>query len=69
MINNTLKARIIEKFGSQADFAQAVGNFEPVISRVIRGRTFLSDEDQIRWAELLDCKPADIFILHNKISA
>ncbi len=61
MTNNKLKAKIIETFGSQANFAQELGVFEPVISRVIRGRVQLPDNQKIRWAALLDCKPTDIF--------
>ncbi len=69
MVNNKLKAKIVEKFGSQANFAEELDIFATIVSRVVRGRIFLSDEDQIRWANLLDCNPEDIFIFNNKVSA
>jgi len=56
-----LKARIIERFGTQADFSAVIKERESAISRVVRGRAVLSPETQKKWADLLDCKPEDIF--------
>ena len=60
-MNLKLKAKIIEKFGTQADFAAATKDDETLVSRVIRGRRFLSTEDQKTWAALLDCEPNQLF--------
>ena len=60
-MNKQLKARIIEIFGTQADFAQALGIDESFVSRVIRGRRELDTAKQNRWAELLRCKSDNIF--------
>ena len=60
-MNRILKARIIEKFGTQADFAQETGLDEPLISRVIHGRVELDQEAQEKWAETLKSKMNDLF--------
>ncbi len=60
-MNKALKVRIIEIFGTQADFAQALGMDESYVSRVIRGRRELDTANQNRWAELLKCKSENIF--------
>lgn len=61
-MNKILKARIIQLFGSQFEFARAVGEHEATVSRVIRGRRDLSLEERMRWAIALDCDdPQDIF--------
>ena len=60
-LNFQLKMKIYEKFYNQANFAQAVGADETVVSRVIRGRRKLNDEQQKRWASILGCEPS-IFV-------
>ncbi len=54
-MNKKLKAKIIEKFGSQADFAQEIQVDESIISRIVRGRRVLSPEDQAKWLKVLKC--------------
>ena len=60
-MNKKLKARIIEKFGSQADFAQAIQVDETLVSRIVRGRRILASDVQKKWAKALGCKPKDLF--------
>ena len=60
-MNKFLKLKIIERFGSQAEFSMAVNQDESVISRVIRGRRELSAGIKQKWADALGCKPEDIF--------
>jgi transcriptional regulator with XRE-family HTH domain len=60
-MNKKLKAKIIESFGTQSDFADACKIRESQISRVIHGREELDPEDQRWWARLLKCKVEDIF--------
>ena len=61
-MNKYLKAKIVEKYGSQFEFARAVGEHEAVVSRIIRGHRVLSPEDRWRWAEALGCDAeADLF--------
>ncbi len=61
MVNNVLKAKIIERFGTQIEFAQAIGASPPHVSMVVRDWQKLSAGDQKRWAEALGCKVSDIF--------
>jgi len=53
-----LKARIIEQYGTQADFAQRIMFDESLVSRIIRGRRSLSPEDAKRWSKALKCDPS-----------
>jgi len=52
-MNRKLKAKIIEVFGTQGDFARELGIDESVISRVIRGRRLIRPEEAKKWAEVL----------------
>ena len=54
-MNKRLKGKIVEHFGCQVDFAQKAKVDESLVSRVIRGRRELSDDEQARWAKLLRC--------------
>jgi len=60
-MKRALKAKIIGKYGTQADFAQQIRVDESIVSRVIRGRRTLQAQDQRKWAKALDCKPEDLF--------
>jgi len=60
-MNRKLKAKIIENFESQANFAQIVKCDETIISRVVRGRRSLPADVQKKWADTLRCKRKDIF--------
>jgi transcriptional regulator with XRE-family HTH domain len=60
-MNRKLKAKIVEHFGTQADFAQAVKIDETVVSRVVRGRRILQAEIQKQWADALQTKTCELF--------
>lgn len=60
-MNRKLKAKIVENFESQANFAQIIKADESIISRVIRGRRPLPVETQKQWAAILGCKVGEIF--------
>lgn len=60
-MNLILKLRILENFGSQANFAAAEKVDESLVSRVIRGRRALPKKDQIKWARELHCDVEEIF--------
>jgi transcriptional regulator with XRE-family HTH domain len=60
-MNKKLKAAIIMKYGSQADFAEAIDTDETIISRIIRGRRQLDSDKQSIWAKALECRLEDIF--------
>ena len=52
-MNKILKAKIVERYGTQADFAEAIDTDETIISRIIRGRRQLNSEKQLIWAKAL----------------
>jgi len=54
-MNKILKGKIVEKYGSQFEFALAIGEHEAIISRVVRGHHDLTAEERLRWAIALDC--------------
>jgi len=60
-MNRKLKAKIVEVFGTQADFAKSMGLHSSRVSTVVRRRWDLSDEEQKQWAAALGCNPSDIF--------
>lgn len=60
-MNRKLKARIIEEYGSQADFAQMLGEDESFISRIVRRRRELPEDKQKAWARLLGCRREELF--------
>ena len=61
IINWALKTKIVERYGSQVDFAQTIKANETFVSKVVRGRRKLDTEKKIAWAKALGCKPKDIF--------
>jgi len=60
-MNLRLKGKIIEKFRTQGDFADFIEIREYIVSRVVTGRKTLSVEDQIRWADALNCQREEVF--------
>jgi plasmid maintenance system antidote protein VapI len=52
-MHSRLKARIIEEYGSQSNFAQALREQESFVSEIIHGRKRLSFEKQSRWTKAL----------------
>lgn len=55
-----LRGRIVEKYGSQRQFADAVGVSEQTITSKMNGRVAISQDDVITWSELLDIEAVDI---------
>ena len=60
-MNLQLKITIIEKFGTQADFAMAVGAREDVVSRVVRGRRKLNEAEKKHWGQILGTDAKTLF--------
>lgn len=61
MLNLPLKAEIIRKCGSQAQFARDLGIHDSGVSRVVRGWKELSDEQKAVWADILQVEVGEIF--------
>lgn len=53
-MNKKLKAKIVEKFGTQFDFSKAINEHESNVSRVVRGRRELNEKDKKVWAKILE---------------
>ena len=48
-----LKGRIVERYGTQANFVRKLGISKNSMSKKLTGKTEFSQSDIIRWAELL----------------
>lgn len=57
---NKLRGRIVEKYRSQAAFANEIGVTKYALSRKMTGKTAISQEDMIQWCHLLDIDRKDI---------
>ena len=60
MAYGKLKGRIVEKFGSQSRFAEALGTTENTVSRKMQSKVEFSKEDMIKWSKLLEISQTDI---------
>jgi plasmid maintenance system antidote protein VapI len=60
-MNRELKGEIVKRYGSQFNFAHAIGWHEANVSRVIRGRVQIDDETKRKWAEILDVDMEKLF--------
>lgn len=54
-MNKLLKAKIVEKYGSQTEFAKIISLNESIVSRIVRGHHGLKPEERRRWAIVLGC--------------
>ena len=61
IVNRKLKARIIEIFGTQSDFAFDAKVDETLVSKVVCGGRTLSSEKKAEWCKLLELENQDIF--------
>lgn len=55
-----LRGRIIEKYRSYADFANAIGEHKTVVSRKLNGNIGFTKKDIIDWCRTLEIPPEDI---------
>ena len=54
-----LRGRIVEKYGTNRDFAKAVGISSVAMSKKLNGKIGLSQSDIISWSDLLDIDKAE----------
>ena len=52
--NAKLKGRIVEKFGSQKAFADALGVTDTTVNNKLNNRRLMSQDDIANWAETLE---------------
>jgi len=57
---NRLRGRIIERYGSQKAFAEAIGLSEQAVSQRLNSRTGFSAKMIVKWSEALGIDTADI---------
>ena len=55
-----LKGRIVEKYGSQRDFAKALGISECSMTQKMNGHSFFSQTEIYRAIEILDIDPRTV---------
>lgn len=60
-MNIVLKLKIMQVYGTQADFAQRIGTDDSLVSRIVRGRRKLDPIEQEKWADALGCNPQELF--------
>ena len=60
-MNRKLKGKIIEQYGSQWKFAEAIHQHESVVSMIVRRRRQLSEKDKQIWADVLGEEIAVLF--------
>lgn len=56
---NALRGRIIEKYGTQGNFAESIGISKNAMSKKMNCETGFSQEDIIMWSELLNIAKED----------
>ena len=56
---NKLRGRIIEKYGTQENFAEAIGLSTNSISKKMTGKTGFSQKDIESWSEKLEIAQAE----------
>jgi len=56
-----LRARIIEKYGTQKVFAETLKVSNNLVSLKMQNRVVFSKEDMIKWGELLDIPPEQFY--------
>lgn len=55
-----LSGRIVERYGTQADFAKAIGLSERSISLKLNGKLGWKQQEMAKSCELLDIRPEEI---------
>lgn len=55
-----LRGRIVEKYGSQAKFAEALGVTEQTVTGKLNGKTQFTIEDIVEWCNLLEIESEEV---------
>ena len=59
--HSKLRGRIVEKYGTQKDFATALGQSENWVSNKMNDISPFSKADMEKWLELLDIAQTEIY--------
>lgn len=57
---NKIRGKIVEVYGSQKGFAKAIGLSEQSVTAKLNGRTDMSQDDILKWADALKLEVSDI---------
>lgn len=57
---NKLRGRIVEIYGSQAEFARAIQQSEQIITAKLAGRSSFTQDNIIKWSDALDIDQNEI---------
>lgn len=57
---NKIRGKIVEVYGSQKEFAKAIGLSEQSVTAKLNGRTDMSQDDILKWADALNLEVSDI---------
>lgn len=57
---NKLRGRIIEIFGSQAKFADEIGQSEQIITAKLAGRSSFTQDNIVTWSKALEIELSEI---------
>jgi transcriptional regulator with XRE-family HTH domain len=57
---NKLRGKIVEVFGSQAKFAEEIGQSEQNITAKLAGRSSFTQDNIVTWCQALNIDQADI---------
>jgi len=57
---NKLRGRIVEVFGTQAEFSKHIGQSEQIITAKLKGRSKFTQDNIISWSEALNIDQSDI---------
>ena len=58
---NKLRGRIVEKYGTQSKFAEALGLSNNSLSNKLNCKIGFSQEDILKWSQLLDIGSSDFY--------
>lgn len=57
--HSKLRGRIVEKYGTESNFAEKWGKSKQTLSLKLCGKVAITQDDIAEWCELLDIKVAD----------
>ncbi len=61
MAYRKLKGRIVEKFGSQSEFAKALGISENTVSKKMQNKSEFDKDNMVKWARLLEIDTSEFY--------
>lgn len=57
---SNLRGRIVQKYGSQAKFAEEIGKTQQTVTAKLNGKVQFSQDDIVEWCNALDIEASSI---------